>query len=186
MRQITPYRSQNSLWDFMSEVEKAFDEMWQPATASSTATTGTTPARRTEAFTPAVDLHESKDFYLVSLDLPGVPEKDIKIDVEKGRLTVSGERVRETKSEEGLFRRFERSYGPFERTFALPQNVAQDKIQARFENGVLEILIPKAELAKPTSISINKEKGGLFSRLINNGEKSETEASEKAPMVEKH
>lgn len=141
MRQISPFLKSESVWDFMSEVEKAFDEMSR------------SPGRST--FTPAVDLQETKDAYLVSMDLPGVPEKEIKIDVQHGRLTVSGERTRETNKEEGGFRRFERVHGRFERTFSLPQNVNQEKISARFENGVLEIQVPKAELAKSRTIAIN-------------------------------
>ncbi|MBX3023091.1 MAG: Hsp20/alpha crystallin family protein [Bdellovibrionales bacterium] len=179
MRQITPYRSRESLWDFMSEVEKAFDEVWR----NPTETRGEN-RRELASFSPVVDLHESKDFYLVSMDLPGVPEKNIKVDVDQGRLSVSGERSREIKNEEGMFRRIERSYGRFERTFALPQNVSQDKIQARYENGVLEVLIPKAEVAQPKSISINKEKGGLFSRLTS-GEKG-TAAPDTPQTTEKH
>ena len=147
MRTFTPYRKNESVWDFMSEVERALDDMWRtprPQIAE----------RGLEVFTPTVDLQEKKDSYLVSMDLPGLHDKDIKIDVKDGRLSVSGERRRLEREEEGLFRRFERSYGRFERTFALPQDVDQDKIQAHFESGVLEILIPKAEVTKPRSIEI--------------------------------
>lgn len=172
MRQITPYRNRESLWDFMSEVEKAFDEFWQPV-----------PQRgmQLEAFTPAVDVQETKDNFLVSVDVPGIPQKDIKIDVHNGRLTVSGERSRETNKEDGMFKRYERSYGRFERSFSLPQGVNPDSIQARCEDGVLEILIPKVEAAKPKSIEINKDKGGLFSKLLNRGE-----SRNEAPATEKH
>ncbi|NJL24797.1 MAG: Hsp20/alpha crystallin family protein [Calothrix sp. SM1_5_4] len=162
MRQLSPTRKE-SLWDFMNEVERAFDEAWRtPATRGSN--------ERGEGFIPAVDLHETDDLYLVSMDLPGVAEKDVKIDVQNGRLAVSGERRRETRSNENGFKRYERSYGRFERLFALPQDVNQDGIKARFENGVLEIMIPKAEVAKPRSIAIEKDSGGLFSRLL--GQKS--------------
>jgi HSP20 family protein len=185
MRQLTN-RRQDSLWDFMTDVEKAFDDFWRVS--------GTPTARASdeawEVFTPAVDLHETKDFYLVSMDLPGVAEKDVKIDVQQGRLTVSGERVR-TKNEEGLFKRFERSYGRFERSFALPQDISQEGIQARFENGVLEILVPKAEVAKPRAIAINKSGGGLFSRAlgqkdVGTGSSNKDEKKTEQPLPEKH
>jgi HSP20 family protein len=185
MRQLTNYRGagRDSLWDFMSEMERAFDDMWRSPDASA-GTPGTM-----ENFTPAVDLHETKDFYLVSADLPGVPEKNIKIDVQQGRLTITGERSREHKNDDGMFKRFEKSYGKFERSFQLPQGVNPDKIQARYENGVLEVLIPKAEVAKPKSIAINKEKGGLFSRIL--GQKdvepaTTPGATTEGPTVEKH
>lgn len=157
-RQLTSYRQQDPMFDFMSEVQRAMDDFWQtPRTAA---------AEVAPSFTPAVDLHETSDFYLVSLDVPGVQQKDIKIDVEQGRLTISGERSRTDRENTALFKRFERSYGSFARSFQLPQNVNQEKIQARFENGVLEVMIPKAEVAKPRSIAIESEKGGLFSGLL--------------------
>lgn len=161
MRQLTPYRGGESLWDFMSDVERAFDDIWRSPRP------GLATARMPESFLPSVDMQESKDMFLVSVDLPGVDQKDIRIDVQDGRLTVSGERTRQSETEEGLFRRFEKSYGKFERSFQLPQNVNEEKIQARHENGVLEILIPKAEVAKPKSIAIESGKAsGLFSGLL--------------------
>lgn len=159
MRQPTMYRREN-VWDFMSDVEKAFDELWrQPGSTTSTADIA-------PRFTPPVDLHESDDGYLISVDLPGVNEKDIKIDVSNGRLSISGERTHERREEGKGFRRFERAHGRFERAFQLPQDVNQEKIQARFENGVLEVLVPKTEVAKPRSIQVETQKGGLFSKLI--------------------
>lgn len=161
MRQLTTNNRRDSIWDFMSEIERAFDEAWRSPTAS--------PEGRESGlanFAPAVDLHETPDFYLISVDLPGVSEKDIKIDVTEGRLTISGERNREEQKSEGMFRRFERSYGRFERAFQMPQNADTDKIQARFENGVLEVMVPKSEVAKPRSVKIETGKGGLFSRLL--------------------
>ena len=148
MRQITFPRRHDSLWDFMSEVEKAFDQGL---------------ANRQETFTPAIDLYETDEFYLIGVDLPGVDEKNIKIEVENGRLSLSGERVRERGPDEGKFMRFERSYGQFMRTFQLPQNADESKIQARNSNGVLEIMIPKAEVAKPRSVKIETTKGGFVS-----------------------
>lgn len=172
MRHITPYRTNaNSLWDFMSEVEKAFDQAWH------TSDNSTAPERQIfkQTFAPAVDLHETSENFLISIDVPGIDHKDIKIDVEKGRLTVSGERTREEKKDDGMFKRYERSYGTFTRSFQLPQNIDEEKIQARTENGVLEILVPKAEVAKPRSVQIENGKGGLFSKLIG-GDKKTVEA----------
>lgn len=155
-----PTQKPDSLWDFMSEVERAFDDVWRnPARGALT-------TRATPTFTPAVDLHETPDFFLISVDVPGIDPKDIKIDVQHGRLSIGGTRERENKSDDGMFGRFERSYGSFERSFQLPQNVDESKIQARFENGVLEVMVPKAEVAKARSVQIDNGKGGLFSRLL--------------------
>lgn len=147
-----------TIFEFMNEVERSFDDLW---------TKDRQLSRQSETFHPHVDLHESDGFFLVSLDLPGIPEKDIKINVQDGRLTVSGERTREEQKADGLYRRFERSFGKFERAFQLPTNVDAEKIQARFENGVLEIMIPKAETLKARQIKIETAKsGGMFSRLL--------------------
>lgn len=175
MRHITPYRtSTNSLWDFMSEVERAFDQAWQTSDNSNALDRQSFK----QTFAPAVDLHETSENFLISIDLPGIDQKDIKIDVEKGRLTVSGERTREEKKDEGMFKRYERSYGSFVRSFQLPQNIDDEKIQARTENGVLEILVPKAEIAKPRSVQIQNGKGGLFSKLLGSDKKTVEEKSE--------
>src|SRR6185503_4483718 len=134
-RELVNY-SPNSVWDFMHEMERAFDDLWStPQTESLT--------RKAGAFTPAVDVREIEDCYLVCMDVPGIPRSDIKINVQNGRLTVSGERSQEEKNEDKKFKRIERSFGSFERTFQLPQDVNADKVQARYENGVLEIMLPK-------------------------------------------
>jgi HSP20 family protein len=164
----------------MSEMEKVFDDLWRTPSAGA----AISPARST--FTPAVDLRETDDFFLVSVDLPGVNPKDIHVDIQDGRLSISGERMREEKREEKGFRRFERSYGGFERSFQLPANVDEAKIQARCENGVLEVMLPKSEVAKPRQVQINAEKGGLFSRVLGQKNVEAKGESEAKPTTEKH
>lgn len=179
-RDLTNY-SPNSVWDFMNEVERVFDDLWRTPSAGLPKALGPA-ASGGMMFTPAVDLRETSDFFLVSVDLPGVNPNEVKIDVQDGRLTISGERQREEKEEREGFHRFERSHGSFLRTFQLPQNVDEEKIQARCENGVLEIMLPKSEIAKPRQIQINAEKGGLFSRIL--GQKKVEEKSGKAEKSE--
>jgi len=156
-RDLTTYGS-GSVWDFMSEVERALDEVWRAPQGRKDGTS---------AFTPAVDVHETDNAYLVSIDVPGVPQDAIKIDSQNGRLTVSGERTHTEKKDDKMFQRIERSFGRFERSFQLPKDVNEGKIQAHYENGVLEITLPKLELAKPRSISIeakaNADKGSSAS-----------------------
>jgi len=168
-RDLTNY-SPNSVWDFMSEMERAFDDIWKAPQSGSG-----TRSSLMQNFHPAVDVHETQDNYLISVDVPGVPEKDIKINIQDGRLSVSGERSSKETSGDKWFKRTERSYGRFERSFQLPKGISEDKIQARAENGVLEILIPKAEVAKPRSISVEAGKGGgLFSKLVGGEKKTES------------
>jgi HSP20 family protein len=146
-RDMTTY-GKGSVWDFMSEVEKALDDVWRSPQSRNEGVSG---------FTPAVDVHETDGAYLVSMDVPGIPQSAIKIDSQNGRLTVSGERSHAEKKDDKMFQRIERSFGRFERSFQLPKDVNEGKIQAHYENGVLEITLPKVELAKPRSIQIENK-----------------------------
>lgn len=118
-------------------------------------------------FQPSCDVKETKDHYLVSFDMPGVKKEDIKIEVQGNELIISGERHREMRDQEGEYNlRLERSYGKFERTFTLPATIAADKIEAHYENGVLNVALPKAETAKGRTIQIQSGQGGLLSKLL--------------------
>jgi HSP20 family protein len=103
---------------------------------------------------PAMDLVESGDHFVLRADLPGMSEEDIKIEVEDGTLTVSGERkaVHET-NEEGYYR-VERAFGSFSRSLTLPKGVNAEAVSASFDRGVLEVRIPKPEERKPRRIEI--------------------------------
>lgn len=158
-KEMTPFTGRGSVWDFMSEMEKAFDDIWSDGSLFQNRG-GQMESRQ---FVPAVDLRETNDFYLLSVDVPGLSEKDIQINVHDGRLTLSGERKSEHRSEDQGVHRIEKSYGHFERSFQLPKGVKEDKIQARSENGVLEVMIPKAEQAKPRSVQIEPSKGNFTS-----------------------
>jgi len=107
---------------------------------------------------PVSDVVEAKDEIMIKAELPGINPKDIDVEVENGVLTMKGERKAETKKEEEGYRRIERSYGSFLRTFTLPPNVDADKISATFVNGVLEVHLPKKEGAKPRSIKVEVNK----------------------------
>ena len=103
---------------------------------------------------PRMDLSETTDAYVVNFDLPGLKKEDLEISFEDGTLSVSGERHAETTGEDRKFVRIERSYGRFYRAFSLPQAVDIDAVEARFEDGVLTIRVPKAEEVKPRRIDI--------------------------------
>lgn len=103
---------------------------------------------------PRMDLSETEDAYFIHLDLPGMKKEDVSINFHEGTLSVSGERQQEDKEENHKFIRIERSYGRFYRSFSLPQTVNTEGIEASFENGVLNIRVPKAEEVKPRRIDI--------------------------------
>ncbi|HEY2322472.1 MAG TPA: Hsp20/alpha crystallin family protein [Thermoanaerobaculia bacterium] len=106
------------------------------------------------SWAPPVDVAEEKDHILVKVEVPGVDEKDLRVNFEDGLLTVSGERQFERK-EDRNYHRIERSYGSFVRTFSLGRSVDPNAITASYKNGVLEIAIAKKEEAKPRQIQIN-------------------------------
>lgn len=109
---------------------------------------------------PNADVMETKDDILVTLELPGLRPEDIEVNLEDNVLTISGEKREER--EEGQENRWhlsERRYGRFSRSFVLPKEVEQDRIQANFENGVLNVTIPKDEKVKPRRIQIQNGQG---------------------------
>lgn len=105
---------------------------------------------------PPVDVAEENGRIVVKVEVPGIDEKDLRVNFEDGLLTVSGEREFERK-EDRNYHRIERAYGSFVRTFSLPRTVDPTAIHASYRNGVLEIEIPKKEEAKPRQIQINVE-----------------------------
>jgi len=109
------------------------------------------------SWTPAVDVFSRQGDLVVRADLPGIdPDKDVDITVENGVLTIKGERRHEEKTEEENYHRFESSYGSFQRSVPLPKDVDADDIRASYENGILEVVVPKAaELTSPKRIPIS-------------------------------
>ena len=104
---------------------------------------------------PPVDLVEAEDHFVLKADLPGLTEQDVSIEVQDGTLTISGERKDEHEARERGWYRIERSFGSFSRSLTLPDGVNADAITARFENGVLEVSIPKPEERKPRRVEIS-------------------------------
>jgi len=92
-----------------------------------------------------VDISETKDGYVIHAELPAVKKEDIKLRIEKGLLVLEGERRHEKKEESEQFHRVERSYGGFQRTFALPDGVDESHLDAEYKDGVLTIKIKKTE-----------------------------------------
>ncbi|MEO5350623.1 MAG: Hsp20/alpha crystallin family protein [Magnetococcus sp. YQC-3] len=101
-----------------------------------------------------VDIREDPEQIVLQADIPGMEQKDIKIHVENNQLTISGERKFADEQQRDAYHRVERAYGHFSRTFQLGANTHPEKIAATYKNGVLEVLLPKREEAKPRSIEV--------------------------------
>jgi HSP20 family protein len=145
-------------WDPFQDLRSAQDEMAQmsPMLAHALglhAQQGNGRATTT-AWAPALDISERKDAYLVTVEVPGCKPEDLDITMEDGLLTIQGERHLTSESSEQQFHRVERRYGAFRRAITLPAHVLAEGIQASFEDGVLQILVPKAEEAKPKRIQV--------------------------------
>jgi HSP20 family protein len=109
---------------------------------------------RSRRWIPAMDLVETDDHLVLRADLPGMNEDDIDIEVKDNVLTVSGERKAEQEEKEEGYYRVERAFGSFSRSLTLPQGVSADQVSANFDNGVLEVRIPKPEERKPQRVQI--------------------------------
>ena len=116
---------------------------WQGATGAST-----------PAWAPALDIAERTDAYLMTVELPGVKLDDLEITLEDGLLTIQGERQFTSESSEEQYHRVERRSGGFRRSITLPAHVTADEVEASIEDGVLRILVPKADEAKPKRIQV--------------------------------
>jgi len=103
---------------------------------------------------PAVDIIEKDNEIVLRADLPGFDPKDVEIQVQDGTLTLRGERKFDSDVKEDNFRRVERVYGSFLRSFSLPQTVDSEKVEAEYKNGVLEIKLPKRPEAKPKQVKV--------------------------------
>jgi len=104
---------------------------------------------------PAVDIRETNEFFIIHADLPGMRREDIKIDLLDNVLTISGERNLEKKEENEKYHKLERNYGKYSRSVNIPKGVAQHQIKANFRDGVLEVLVPKAQQQQPEPLKIN-------------------------------
>lgn len=164
-------RTYRTLWDPFEDLRTAQDELTQmtqmnqmsPMLAHALglhslpqgmASSGTPAPALGPAWAPAVDISERKDAYLVTVELPGVELDDLRITLEEGLLTIQGERHFAHDSSEQHFHRIERRYGAFRRAITLPSHVLADAIEATADNGVLQIVLPKIEEAKPKHIQV--------------------------------
>lgn len=134
---------------FRGRIDRVFNEMLRDAWG---APASESVASRT--WSPAVDIKESDEFLTLTAELPGFDKQQVEITLENNVLTLAGERKFEQETKGEAYHRIERSYGSFSRSFTLPATVKTDKVDARFENGLLSISLPKVEESKPRKIEI--------------------------------
>jgi HSP20 family protein len=105
-------------------------------------------------WTPTVDISETDGEYLIKAELPEVKKEDVKVTLEDGVLTLTGERRQEKEEKHTKYHRVERSYGSFVRSFSLPELVDETNVKAEYKDGVLSLHLPKSEKAKPRAIEV--------------------------------
>jgi HSP20 family protein len=141
-----PFRELSSLQTEMNRLfNAAFGDM---------PNSGTGGSRR---WIPAMDLLETDDDFVLRADLPGMTESDVNIELEDNVLTVSGERKTEHEDRREGFHRLERAFGSFSRSLTLPKGIDPEAVNASFNQGVLEVRVPKPEQRKPRRISIGSD-----------------------------
>src|SRR3989449_9103056 len=106
-------------------------------------------------WSPLADITEDEREYVIKAELPELRKEDVKVTVENGVLTISGERKFEKEEKKKKYHRVERGYGSFVRTFALPEDADANKVKAQFKQGMLEVHLPKNEKAKPKQIEVS-------------------------------
>ena len=139
-----PFREFSTLQD---RLNRLFRESYGPEGREESLTTST--------FAPPVDVYEDEHNVSLKIEVPGIDEKDIDVRIENNVLTVHGERKFEKEEKEENFRRVERQYGSFTRTFTLPSTVDAEKVSANYDKGILRIELPKKAEAKPKQIKVN-------------------------------
>ena len=109
---------------------------------------------KTADWAPSVDISETDDAYTVKAEIPDVTKEDVRVTMENGELTIQGERKQEKEEKGKRYHRVERSYGSFLRSFALPDNVDESKVKADYKDGMLTLMLPKSEKAKPRAVEV--------------------------------
>ncbi len=150
-------------WDLFDEVRSAQDELVRlsrlPGLWSGQTGPQTGAGTASQAWAPAVDITEGTDAYLVAAELPGIGTEDVEVTFQDGLLTIQGERHPLAGAASEKVHRSERRHGAFRRSITLPSHVQADKIEASAQDGVLMILVPKAQEAHAKRIHVRAGKG---------------------------
>jgi HSP20 family protein len=142
-----PFREFSTQQDRLNRLNRLFRESYSPE--------GPEEALTTTIYAPPVDIYEDEHNITLKMEVPGIDEKDIDVRIENNTLTVHGERKIEKEEKEENFRRVERQYGEFTRSFTLPSSVDPGQVTANYEKGLLKIKLAKKAEAKPKQIKVN-------------------------------
>ena len=142
-----PFREYSTMQNRINHMNRLFRESYSPEAPEEALTTTN--------FAPPVDIYEDEHNITLKIDVPGIDEKDIDVRIEGNTLTVHGERKIEKEEKEENFRRVERQYGEFTRSFTLPSSVDTGQVNANYNNGVLMIALAKKAEAKAKQIHVN-------------------------------
>ena len=142
-----PFREFSTMQDRMNRMNRLFRESYSPE--------GPEEALTTTSFAPPVDIYEDEHNITLKIEVPGIDEKDIDVRIENNTLTVHGERKIEKEEKEENFRRVERQYGEFTRSFTLPSSVDPGQVSAHYDKGVLKINLAKKAESKPKQIKVS-------------------------------
>ena len=141
-----PFRDLNTLQDRMNRLFEQANRGWRSDEPSATT-----------AWSPSVDIFETEGEIIVQAEVPGMDQKDLGLSLENNVLTLKGERKFQKETKDENYRRIERSYGSFSRSFSIPAMVNEDKIRADYNDGVLSISLPKKDRARAKQIKITSE-----------------------------
>ena len=142
-----PFRESSITQARLNRMNRLFREAYSPESPDEALTT--------TSFAPPVDTYEDEHNIVLKLEVPGIDEKDIHVHIDNNTLTVHGERNIEKEEKEENYRRIERQYGSFTRSFTLPSSVDQGQVSAHYDKGVLKISLAKKAEAKPKQIKVN-------------------------------
>ena len=148
---LTPWKPLRELEELERHFEDIFGRSFLPAVL------GRLPVEQ-RGWVPAIEVFEKEDKFLVKAELPGIKQEDIHVSAVGDTLTIKGERKAEKEVKEEDYYRCERSYGTFFRSIALPSHVDAEKIEASYEDGMLEVSLPKIPEVKPKKISVSTKK----------------------------
>lgn len=152
---LVPYRKNDWLSNSFSEIESLQREMNRLFDFSLTRNPWGESTLLGSQWSPAVDIYDSKDNLLVKADLPGLSKEEIDVSVDHDTLIIKGEKKKESEVKEENYFKTERFYGSFYRTIRLPSDVNSEKVEAKYQDGVLTLVLPKKEEAKPKQITID-------------------------------
>lgn len=145
---LVRWNPMRNLLSLQEEMNRLFDEFFRSGNGKET-------SWGLRTWTPSVDIYETDDALVFEAELPGMSKDDVNIEIHNNTLILRGQRKHEAEVKDEHYHRVERAYGTFQRSFVLPTTVDQEKVQATYRDGVLELRLPKLETAKPKRIAIS-------------------------------